>query len=164
MFKNKLFLGIVSAFGTIIVTSLVLIIIMLANPITRNNTYEVEFNSDKTKVISFEALDVLPGESSGYVLKLKPDVSGIYKIVLDFEEIEGSNLKEYLRVQIVIDDDVIYDDILGKSFLEDITFDYEFDNKNFKDLNIVYYIPDEVGNEVANATASFELNLTGRLK
>ena len=52
----------------------------------------------------------------------------------------------------------------GKFKLEEYTFDYEFDNKKFKDLNIVYYMPDEVGNEVANATALFELNLTGRLK
>ena len=117
----------------------------------------------ETQVVSFEGLGLVPGSSCEYVVRFDGDVAQACDVSFNFVELSGSVLKDYARVKILANDEVLYDDLLSAAFAcEDFALKVDFPNKVNTELCFVYYLPIEVGNEVKNADATFELQLTAK--
>jgi hypothetical protein len=121
----------------------------------------VKLRDGETRVVKFEALALVPGEECEYIVQMKKVSTSQYYLKLDFVEIEEKTLKNYARVKIIANDKVIFDELLADAFeKENIVLPVDFNQGKNTELNIVYYLPIDVGNEAKNAEAVFELLLT----
>ena len=125
------------------------------------NLIDVRLHNDQTKEIYFESLGLVPGESCEYTINLKNTNAKKYDLRFDFVEIEDGGLKNFARVKIFSDGEVLYDNLLLSAFDKtDLIFPVDFkEGKNTK-LQIVYYMPVEIGNEAKQTDALFKLLLT----
>lgn len=111
----------------------------------------------KTHAVEFENLKLLPGERCEYTVTLKGDLSDC-GVLLDFEEKEDKTLKNFARVKISANGNTVCDELLADVFGADV-ISLAADGKQ-TELEIVFYIPEDVGNEAKNAEAVFELLIT----
>lgn len=123
---------------------------------------KVELEDGKTESLTFEDLALVPGEECEYTIQLKKTSASKYDLKLDFvDNDDEKTLKNYARVKIVVDGEVISDgllaDILKK---EKIVLPVDFDHGKNTELKVVYYLPSDVGNEAKNAEAFLALLLT----
>ena len=133
---------------------------MLVTEDDRNNI-EVRLSDGETEKLKFESLSLVPGEQCEYNIILKSDNAKKYDLSLDFVETEEKTLKDFARVKILSGSEVVYDELLKTAFEdESIVLPVDFTKEKNSELNIVYYLPIEVGNEAKNAEAKFELMLT----
>lgn len=123
---------------------------------------EVQLSDGETEVIKFDALNLFPGDSCKYIIELKSDNFPKYNLSLDFVDVdEKKTLKNYARVKIISNGAVVYDELLATVFENDsIVLPVDFIEGRNTELEIVYYLPLEVGNEAKNAEAVFEILLT----
>ncbi len=114
----------------------------------------------KTHSVEFENLKLLPGEQCEYTVTLKGDLSDCV-VFLDFEEKEDKTLKNFARVRISADGNTVCDELLADVFGADaISLPADLCGGKQTELEIVYYLPEDVGNEAKNAKAVFELLIT----
>ena len=150
----------------VIASVLILIGVLLAYlTLTRKSdpdVIEVRLTNGKTNIVSFEDLALIPGQSAQYTVKLKPGLSSTCTLGLDFVEVGSQNsLKDYARVRVMAKDTVLYDESMAIAFeKEGLVFPVNFLMRQNTELEIIYYLPIEVGNEAENAEAAFELHLT----
>lgn len=158
--KSKLMRIILIAGSTLIIVGVSLMGWMLATEDERD-VIEVKLDNGKTESLIFEDLTLVPGEECEYTIQLKKSGVSKYNMKLDFVEIEEKTLKNYARVKIVTNGEIICDELLATVFeSENIALPVDFDEEKNTELKIVYYLPIEVGNEAKNAEAVFELLLT----
>ncbi len=125
------------------------------------NVINVQLQEGTTEKVEFENLGLIPGEECEYVLSLKKGEKNSYDLKLDFVELEEKTLKQFARVKIIFNEEVLHDELLADVFDGDgLTVHVDFDGGKKTELKIVYYLPIEVGNEAKNAEAIFELLLT----
>lgn len=151
--------------GVIVLSIMILIGIALSiylhTASKRKNIININIDGNETKNVEFKNLSMVPGEKIEYIINLKSEVVKECKVTLRFQEIEEQNLKNYVYVQIVSNDEKISEQLL-KNLLEDkeIVIPVDFTKEKKKEIKISYYLPEEVGNEAQNAEASFELLIT----
>lgn len=122
---------------------------------------EVQISDGKTETVEFEALGLVPGERCEYNITMRAESSDIYDLTLDFVETGESTLKNFARVKIVANGDILCDELLATVFENDaILMSVDFRENRNTDLKIIYYLPAEVGNEAKNTEAEFELLIT----
>lgn len=122
---------------------------------------EIQLKDGKTQSVEFEDLSLVPGEECEYTVKLERSDADQYDLKLDFVETEEKSLKNYARVKILANGEVVCDELLAAVFEnEDIVLPVDFSEGRNTELKIVYYLPLDVGNEAKNAEAIFELLLT----
>ena len=122
---------------------------------------EVKLEDGETETLSFESLALIPGEEVEYTIQLEKFNASKYDLELDFVETEEKTLKNYARVKIVADGEIVCDELLATAFEnEKIVLPVDFEEDKNTELKIVYYLPIDVGNEAKNAEAIFELMLT----
>lgn len=125
------------------------------------NVINVQLQEGTTETVEFENLGLIPGEECEYVLSLKKGEKNAYDLRLKFVELEEKTLKQFARVKIIFNEEVLHDELLADVFDGDeLTVHVDFDSGKKTELKIVYYLPIEVGNEAKNAEAIFELLLT----
>ena len=84
-----------------------------------------------------------------------------FDLSLDFAELRESPLKNFLRVKIVTNDTVVYDELLADAFVDEpLVLPVDFTESKNIVLRIIYSLPEDVGNEAKNAEALFELIIT----
>ena len=100
---------------------------MLVTEAYRNNIV-VNLSDGKTEVIEFDGLGLIPGESCEYEIKLKSEHSREYSLEFDFVEGASSmTLKNFARVSIISDEEVVYDELLANVFeSDDIILNVDF--------------------------------------
>ena len=125
------------------------------------NVINVELAIGETECIEFDSLALVPGEECGYTVRFKKAAGNEYTLKMDFVELEEKTLKDFARMKIISGGEIIYDDLLAAVFEdENIVLPVNFAEKQNTELNIVYYLPIEVGNEAKKAEAIFELYVT----
>ncbi len=162
MFKRRIM-------NTVLVLACVLIIIgVLLSWLNLENSknkdvIKVFLKDGETEVVSFDGLGLVPGSSCEYLVRFEGGGAQVCDVSFDFVELSGAVLKDYARVKILANGEVLYDELLASAFEhEDFALQVNFPNKTNTELNFVYYLPVEVGNEVKNADAVFELHLTAK--
>lgn len=127
----------------------------------KDETIMIDLNAIKPEAVQFNSLSLVPGGQCEYRICLNGTPTERYNVHFDFIETEEKTLKNFARVKILSDDEVLYDDLLASAFeAEDFVFKANFFFKDDIELVIVYYLPAEVGNEAKNAEAAFELLIT----
>lgn len=158
--KSKLTRIILIAGSVLIIVGVSLMGWMLATEDERS-VIEVQLENGKTQSVEFENLSLVPGEECEYTIKLEKSRADKYDLNLDFVEIEEKTLKNYARVKIIANGEVVCDELLATVFEnEDIVLPVDFGEDKNTELKIVYYLPIEIGNEAKKAEAIFELLLT----
>lgn len=148
------------AASALIIVGVSLLTWMLATEDERN-VIEVKLGLDKGQALEFNDLSLVPGDESEYIIKLKKSGTEKYELNLDFVETEDKNLKNFARVKILAGDRTVFDKLLADAFNDnniDLPVDFGIDQNT--ELAIVYYLPEEIGNEAKNAEARFKLVLT----
>ena len=125
------------------------------------NLINVDIENGETKSIEFQKLDIVPGETVKYVVKLNTAVDGDYDILFDFNEIEDRSLKNYVYIKVEKNGEVICEELLADVLEGDgKTYVYTGDISDGSEINISYSMPEDVGNEAKSAKTSFELRIT----
>ena len=115
----------------------------------------------QTETIEFADLALVPGSQSDYEIKLKGTSNREADVILKFVKKGGERLEDFAYVKIISGDEVLYDELLATAFKSDgVTLPVNFPQHSNTDLRIVYYLPETVGNEIKNAEALFELQIT----
>lgn len=158
--KSKLMRIILIAGSVLIIVGVSLMGWMLATEDERG-VIEVKLEDGKTESLAFEDLTLVPGEECEYIIKLEKSGASKYDLELDFVDTdEEKTLKNYARVKILANGEVVSDELLADAFEnEKIILPVDFDEGKNTELKIVYYLPLEVGNEAKKAEAFFELLL-----
>lgn len=159
--KSKLMRIILIAGSVLIIVGVSLMCWMLATEDERG-VIEVKLEDGKTESLAFENLTLVPGEECEYIIKLEKTSASQYDLELDFVDTdEEKTLKNYARVKIFANGEVVSDELLADAFdNEKIILPVDFDEGKNTELKIVYYLPLDVGNEAKNAETVFELLLT----
>ena len=159
--KSNLMRIILIAGSVLIIVGVSLMGWMLATEDERG-VIEVKLEDGKTESLAFEDLTLVPGEECEYTIQLEKTSASQYDLELDFVDTdEEKTLKNYARVKIVANGEVISDELFADAFeKEKIVLPVDFDEGENTELKIVYYLPLDVGNEAKNAEAVFELLLT----
>lgn len=122
----------------------------------------VSIEDGKSKTITFEHLQFVPGESCDYAIELSSKITKKYDLFLDFMDLsKNQTLKDYAYVRIEMEGQVICDKLLSTVLEENaIHLAVDFTGGSCQDVTISYYLPQEVGNEIQGAEAIFELRIT----
>ena len=146
--------------GILIIIGLILMWCAMAGGNNRN-VIKLSIEDGIEQSITFEDLSMLPGESCAYTLRLSSKYADKYDLYLNFTELEEKTLKEFVYVRIESGDEILYEQMLKDAFTDDaICFSVDFSEARNTELNFIYYMPIEVGNEAQNAEAIFELLIT----
>lgn len=123
----------------------------------------VKLDAGESQTLTFEEQDMVPGSVCEYDIELRKENARKYDLSIDFiDKVEEMTLKNYVRVRVVANDDVVVcDDLLATAIeKDDITLPVDFDEEKNTNFKVIYYLPVNVGNEAKNAEAVFELVLT----
>ena len=109
---------------------------------------------------------IVPGYKNEYHLKVTADKPHEYDLTFSFKE-QGnteSDLKDNLYILIEHDGVVYCDAKLSELYEGGPTMTLQLKRLVAQDVKVVYYIPEEVGNEIKGDTADFGLFITAREK
>ena len=158
--RNKLMRVILIVGSVMIIVGVSLMTWMLSTADERN-VIRVSLDKGDRKPVKFEALSLVPGEEYEYEVKLVRGGADQFDLQFDFVETDDGTLKEYARVKILVEDDVVYDELLANALESDgILLPVDFEQRKNTEFQIVYYLPIDVGNEAKNAESKFGLVLT----
>ena len=146
--------------AVLVVLSIVLLIFIISNE-RDTSVIKIDIERGEQETLTFDNLALIPGEQSEYKLELNVGSTQKYDLHLDFRETHDGDLKKYARAKIIVEDEVIFDDLLSK-LLEKASFSLPIDLKEKKSASIglIYYLPEEIGNEAQDTEATFELTIT----
>lgn len=148
------------AASVLIIVGVSLMTWMLATADDRN-VIKVSLDEGDSKPVRFEALSLVPGDECEYSVKLVKDGADKFDLKFDFVETGDGTLKNYARVKIVVNGNVVHDELLADALEnENILLSVDFGEDKNTEFQIVYYLPLDVGNEAKNAEALFGLMLT----
>ncbi len=165
MDKKKISLINLGVLSTLILVGIILLIILLVNPLTRNNVIKVDVNDEGQKIIEFKNVNFVPGTAEKYTIKLETEVKSKYTITFDFNETEVGNLKEYVYVKVENDEEVLMDKLLKDAFDgETLVLSEVLKPGAPIELEVTYYMPENTGNAAKGEKAVFELIITATNK
>lgn len=123
---------------------------------------KVSIEPDETKAIRFEELYLRPSESCEYTLSFSSEYAQEYRLTLRFEDQNTDlTLKDYAYVRMEKDGEVLCDTRLSEIFKQQtVKIAVDFTDGKTNDVRIIYYMPEDVGNEAQNAEADFTLLVT----
>ena len=160
MARSKIMRIVLVVASALILIGVVLMTWMLVSN-ENDNVIDVKLKKDQISVIEFENLCLIPGQKYEYTATLKSDRRSECVLLLDFVELEDKTLKNFAYAKIEINGEELCDMLLSEIFeSDDLTANVDFSDKKSIELKIVYYLPEEVGNEAQEAEAIFNLNLT----
>ena len=151
--------------GIIVLSVFILIgiFLMIYVPSTDDdrNVIKVKLEVGNTEAIEFEDLNLIPAQETEYTVVLKKISANKYDLLIEFCEIEDKNLKNFAYVKIESNGKIICDELLKDAFESGgIVVPVNFREGTNTEFRVVYYMPEEVGNEAQSAAAKFMLNLT----
>ena len=160
MTKSKVMRIVLIASSVLIILGVALMGYMLATEDERN-VIELKLKDGATEAIQFESVRLLPGQECEYIISLDSERSEQYDLALDLVETEEGELGKFAYVKIMAGDEVLYDELLADAFeAEPIVFPVDFTKDKNTELNVIYYLPLDVGNEAQRAEAVFDLLIT----
>ena len=131
----------------------------------RDNVIKVKMDESGMSSVEFRAINIAPGDTREYLVKLTSELEGPCTLSLDFQELSleepAAPLKEYVYVTVKVNETILCDGLLKDIYdLPAIQMDCTLDGKEPFVFEITYHMPESVGNEAQNAKASFDLALT----
>ena len=123
----------------------------------------VEIADGESGKVSFEHLNLVPGDEVAYTLLVSSIEGPTYAVDFEFREISDSPLKDYVYVRMLIGEEELCDELLADLMDNGaISRNLVISKGEECAVTIIYYMPEEIGNEAEGADAYFELYITGR--
>ena len=145
----------------IIIFSLTIIILLISNfNNCKNNS--ISFYDDNVKIINFKDLTLIPGHKTDYTILINSNYSKNYIIELLFLENNNNQINNYLYVELLIDDEVIYENMFNEVKSDTIRFSKFIKRNEPLKIKVVYYLDKNTGNEIQNEEIDIELMITKR--
>ena len=125
----------------------------------------VEIADGESGIASFEHLGLVPGEQVEYTLTVSSKEGPTYAVDFEFRERDDSPLKDYVYVRMLIGEEELCDALLADVMDSGaISHNLKIKEGDSCDITIIYYMPEEIGNEAEGAEAHFDLYVTGRFE
>lgn len=147
----------------IIIFSLAIIILLISNFNNCKNN-RISFYDDNVKIINFKDLTLIPGHKTDYTVLINSNYSKNYIIELFFLENNNNQINNYLYVELLIDDEVIYENTFNEVKSDTIRFSKFIKNNEPLKIKVVYYLDKNTGNEIQNEEIDIELKIIKRSK
>jgi hypothetical protein len=145
----------------IIIFSLTIIILLISNfNNCKNNS--ISFYDDNVKIINFKDLTLIPGHKTDYTILINSNYSKNYILELLFIENNNNQVNNYLYVELLIDDEVIYENMFNEVKSDTIRFSKFIKRNEPLKIKVVYYLDKNTGNEIQNEEIDIELMITKR--
>lgn len=145
----------------IIIFSLIIIILLISNfNNCKNNS--ISFYDDNVKIINFKDLTLIPGHKTDYTILINSNYSKNYILELLFLENNNNQVNNYLYVELLIDDEVIYENMFNEAKSDTIRFSKFIKRNEPLKIKVVYYLDKNTGNEIQNEEIDIELMITKR--
>ena len=145
----------------IIIFSLTIIILLFSNFNNCKNN-RISFYDDNVKIINFKDLTLIPGHKTDYTILINSNYSKNYILELLFLENNNNQINNYLYVELLIDDEVIYENMFNEVKSDTIRFSKFIKRDEPVKIKVVYYLDKNTGNEIQNEEIDIELMITKR--
>lgn len=145
----------------IIIFSLAIIILLISNFNNCKNN-RISFYDDNVKIINFKDLTLIPGHKTDYTILINSNYSKNYILELLFIENNNNLINNYLYVELLIDDEVIYENMFNEVKSDTIRFSKFIKRNEPLKIKVVYYLDKNTGNEIQNEEIDIELMITKR--
>ena len=145
----------------IIIFSLAIIILLISNFNNCKNN-RISFYDDNVKIINFKDLTLIPGHKTDYTILINSNYSKNYILELLFLENNNNLINNYLYVELLIDDEVIYENMFNEVKSDTIRFSKFIKRNEPLKIKVVYYLDKNTGNEIQNEEIDIELIITKR--
>ena len=145
----------------IIIFSLAIIILLISNFNNCKNN-RISFYDDNVKIINFKDLTLIPGHKTDYTILINSNYSKNYILELLFLENNNNLINNYLYVELLIDDEVIYENMFNEVKSDTIRFSKFIKRNEPLKIKVVYYLDKNTGNEIQNEEIDIELMITKR--
>lgn len=164
MVKKEAYITFLALFGALILLC-GCVLVYIAAESNYGNIIDINIEDGECEKVEFKKIFILPGESCSYMLRLNMKAHGKYSLHLDFDMVDSHNLEKYVNVKVLVDGRTLCDTPLSELLSEDNRgIDYLMSSWLPENVEIVYYIPEEVGNEAQGAYTTFDLNVTAALE
>lgn len=145
----------------IIIFSLTIIILLISNFNNCKNN-RISFYDDNVKIINFKDLTLIPGHKTDYTILINSNYSKNYILELLFLENNNNQVNNYLYVELLIDDEVIYENMFNEVKSDTIRFSKFIKRNEPLKIKVVFYLDKNTGNEIQNEEIDIELMITKR--
>lgn len=145
----------------IIIFSLTIIILLISNFNNCKNN-RISFYDDNVKIINFKDLTLIPGHKTDYTILINSNYSKNYILELLFLENNNNQVNNYLYVELLIDDEVIYENMFNEVKNDTIRFSKFIKRNEPLKIKVVYYLDKNTGNEIQNEEIDIELMIIKR--
>ena len=122
----------------IIIFSLAIIILLISNFNNCKNN-RISFYDDNVKIINFKDLTLIPGHKTDYTILINSNYSKNYILELLFIENNNNQVNNYLYVELLIDDEVIYENMFNEVKSDTIRFSKFIKRNEPLKIKVVYY-------------------------
>lgn len=115
-----------------------------------------------TSTVEIHDLALLPATSRTYTVHLRCKASGTYRVSLAYEEKANGGLKPFVNVTVKAGDEIMWNGTL-QALLNGKTipgFSAELQAEDPFDVQVIYEMPQEVGNEAKDTFADFDVHFT----
>ena len=107
-------------------------------------------------------MTLIPGHKTDYTILINSNYSKNYILELLFLENNNNQINNYLYVELLIDDEVIYENMFNEVKSDTIRFSKFIKRNEPLKIKVVYYLDKNTGNEIQNEEIDIELMITKR--
>ena len=163
--RNNLMRGLLLFGSVLILVGVVLTGFLLATE-EDSTVIEIYLEYNSSHTVEFEHLGLIPGWETRYQLEFLQTRVDRYDLYVDFVPKDGGGeLSNYARVKILSGETEVYDELLADAFRHpSLILPVDFGTKANTALTVVYYLPEDVGNEAKLAEAFFEVRFSASTK
>lgn len=122
----------------------------------------VEADGVTEKIVNIRDLKLTPTEKKEYSVNFYCAASGLYSFTVDYMEKKDGGMKNYVNVDIIFGDEVIYEGSLSELLDGDVSVEFEGQLCDSEPLTVsfAYEMPKDVGNEAQGTWSDFDIKFT----
>lgn len=134
------------------------IVLILRNGCGIKDKTVIKVNGETSKTLKAELSGFYPGNTQECTIMLSGTYAENYYITLNFRDDKESNLENYLTVVIKTAERTV-----AKSLKDLLSGEELILGKNASEINIIYSMPENIGNEAQGTGAVFYIDLTAKI-
>ena len=163
--RNNLMRGLLLFGSVLILVGVFLTWWMLATE-EDSSVIEIRLDYESSHTVEFDHLGLVPGWETRYSVDFLQSRADRYSLHVDFVPKDGGGeLPKYARVKILSGETEVYDELLADAFRHpSLILPVDFGTGANTSLTVVYYLPEDVGNEAKLAEAFFEVRFSAGTK
>ena len=158
MKKNKILLIIIIILNVLILIGII-ITLYLYRISAKEKYVSISVFDTTGEVVEVNNNSIVPNIKYNYPIIIKTNKEGRYKISFNIINDSIDDLEKYLFIEIIFLNDVLYSGKLIDSLNNQISFEYLLiQNKNYE-INVKYYLNNDVSNEVQLMESNFDIQI-----